>query len=135
MGQIDDEINKVSCLLKNMKCSLQEEEAILKVKTKRIISIQTSLRPFSININKLVFKQYSDVFTEKWEKKQALYAMKSAMDWKNTEYKKQKVGLDKIIAERDIHLENIRILKGNIQHLDKLLKRIGKQVRNEKIKT
>lgn len=107
-----------------IKDMISNETAIRERLDMRLAKKAVKLFPFSMDLDYYVRIAASDVFTERWEKSLAFQAMQGAMEWKNTEYRKHKAEFDKIKAERNAHIENIRILKENMQRLKRRVRRL-----------
>ena len=120
---LPEERNKLLSIRADMNKQLTDTQYKLKKEREELNNWNLKVSEFKLTMSKFTFNKYRYVSTAGYpfdtpEEKMLLFgALCSAEEWANKDYYKQEKELAKLKKQRDLHYENVMVLKGNIEVL------------------
>ena len=120
---VPEERNRLLSIRADMNKQLTDTQYKLKKEREELNNWNLKVSEFKLTMSKFTFNKYRYVSTAGYpfdtpEEKMLLFgALCSAEEWANKDYYKQEKELAKLKKQRDLHYENVMVLKGNIEVL------------------
>ena len=120
---LPEERNRLLSIRADMNKQLIDTQYKLKKEREELNNWNLKVSEFKLTMSKFTFNKYRYVSTAGYpfdtpEEKMLLFgALCSAEEWANKDYYKQEKELAKLKKQRDLHYENVMVLKGNIEVL------------------
>ena len=120
---VPEERNRLLSIRADMNKQLTDTQYRLKKEREELNNWNLKVSEFKLTMSKFTFNKYRYVssagypFDTPDEKMMLFGALCSAEEWANKDYYKQEKELAKLKKQRDLHYENVMVLKGNIEVL------------------
>ena len=135
---VPEERKRLLSIRADMNKQLIDTQYKLKKEREELNNWNLKVSEFKSTISKFTFNKYRYVSTAGYpfdtpEEKMLLFgALCSAEEWANKDYYKQEKELAKLKKQRDLHYENVMVLKGNIEQLKSSIYELSLKIKDSR---